>query len=182
MAVRTLTLVAPSAAGPGLTGCGARAASAQAPAGYSFHFDQLTTFTATNGFSLAGDEIQLQALRTMTNAGVAVTNAVPVSSLQTFLLTAANVPPITINNEIQSPVEPPPLCHHRDGSLFTVTWRDPNNKFVLESASSVHGLFSPVEFSYDPITQTGQAEVDLRAVPGPCLFFRLRSVPKPYID
>ncbi|MBI5384016.1 MAG: hypothetical protein HZA90_04945 [Verrucomicrobia bacterium] len=178
-----LTIVVPATNGPSLTGCGVRAASAQAPAGYSFHFDRPTTFTATNGFSLTGDEIKLQALCMVTNpGGLAVTSAVPVASLQTFLLTAANVPPITIHNEVQSPVETPPLSCHRSGWLFTASWRDPNNMFVLESGLSVEGAFALEEFSYDPLTQTGQAVLDLREEPSACRFFRLRSVSQPYYD
>ncbi len=167
---------------PRLLNCGARAASAKAPAGYWFRFDRLTTFSFTNGFSLAGDEIQLQALRTMTNGGGEVTNAVPVASLQTFLLTAANVTSLTISNEIASPVETPPLCYQRSGWMLTVTWRDPNNMFVLESAPLVHGPFSTVNFSYDSVAQSGQAVVDLQQVPSGRLFFRLRSLTRPYYD
>jgi hypothetical protein len=174
---RTLSVLSPSMVAPAITACGARAASASGPAGYSLHFDHLTVFALSSGLTLAGDEIQFQALQTAANdGGATLTNSLPAPSLQTFLLTAAQVPAITIVGETLCPLEVPAISQHREGDLFVVSWCDPNQIYILESGPSVQGPFTPITSTYDPLTQSGRAALDLREMPTR-LFFRLRSTP-----
>lgn len=136
------------AGAPRVLACGARANSMSSPPGYFFRFDSPTTFTATNGISLAGDEIHVQAVEVGENG----TNGVRISSYQTCMLAAGNLPILTITSEAEQGIELPELTIQTFEDYVVVSWPDPNRVFLLEAAPVVEGPFFTVP---DPITWSG---------------------------
>jgi hypothetical protein len=163
---------------PGVTGVGAHATTADSPAEYTIQFDKNIIFTTANGLCLVGDAIHVQALQTVTGEDgttLLATNGLPVGSVQTFLLTAANVPAVVITGETQEPAGVPPIRIRGAGTNLVVSWADPNQMFCLEAASVMSGPFAAVSGTYSWSAVTEVASLTFPHYESPRMFFRLRG-------
>ena len=146
---------------PRITGCSLPAKTMETLPGFAVRVDRLTTFTASSGQTLAGDEVRWQ-----------VPEPVFFESLETLVVTGNGVPSFTITGESETVAPPPALNIACSTNSLTLSWSDPNRSYSLEAAAALSDEF--VALPDAPAYANNRGQLTLSTEGNGSRFFRLR--------
>jgi hypothetical protein len=146
---------------PRISGCAVLAKTLETPPGITVRVDRPTTFTASSGETLVGDEVRMLA-----------PDPVFFDSIESFVMVASDIPSFTIISESVSAAATPELTIARSTNGVALSWPDPNRSYYVEAAAAVAGGF--VALPDEPVFTTNHCRLLVSSPGTDRRFFRLR--------
>jgi hypothetical protein len=146
---------------PRVTGCSLLGKTMDTLPGIAVRVDRPTTFTAPGGETFVGDEVRVLA-----------PEFVLFDSLESFVITAEDLPSFTITGESAFNAPAPALSITRSTNGLTLSWPDANRVYSLEATAALSESLTPVQNV--PEFANNYTRVTIAAEANGLQFFRLR--------
>ena len=146
---------------PRITGCALFAKTLETLPGFAVRVDRPTTFTASSGETLVGDEVRMLA-----------SEPVFFDSLESFVMVASELPSFTITGERTSMAPTPELTIARSTNGVALSWPDPNRSYFVEAATALTDGFAALPD--EPAFAANHCRLTMGGQTNSHRFFRLR--------